>query len=138
MINIRTKAHIRTKAQSWSLDIALGLIVFIVSFFIFYIFINASPTTKVSNLKDEGSLLIKQVASEEAPLRIIDSNEINISRLNDLKNLNYDELKRRLRIEGDFCIYLEDESGFIVIINNSYKGVGAPTINLSGTPCSQK
>lgn len=126
------------KAQSWSVDIALGVIVFMAAFFIFYSLLSANPNAKASNLKDDASTVIRQVAAEDAPLRIVDHNEINESRLNELKNLSYDELKRRLRIENDFCIYFEDDKGYIVIINNSYRGIGAPNINLSGTPCSQK
>ena len=129
---------INPKAQSWSIDITLGVIVFIAAFFVFYSLLNSNPNAKAKNLQEEASLIIKQVGSEEAPLRIVDNREINVSRLNELKNMSYDELKRRLRVEGDFCIYFEDEKGNLVVINNSYRGIGSPDINLSGAPCSQK
>lgn len=125
------------KAQSWSIDIALGVIVFMAAFFIVYSLLNANPNTKASNLNKEASIIMKQIASGEALIRLIDNNEVNISKANEMKNLSYNELKRRLRIESDFCIYFEDDNGYIIIINNSYKGIGAPNINLSGTPCSQ-
>ena len=130
--------NISPKAQSWSIDIVLGVIVFMAAFFIFYAFLNANPNIKATTLKEEASIVIKQIASEEATLRIVDNNEVNVSKLNELKNLSYEELKRRLRIEGDFCIFIEDDKGYLVLLNNSYKGIGAPNINLSGTPCSQK
>lgn len=130
--------NINPKAQSWSIDIVLGVIVFMGAFFIFYAFLNANPNTKARNLNEEASSIIKQVASGDSSMRIIDNNEINMSKTNELKNLSYDELKRRLRVKGDFCIYFEDEKGYLVLINNSYKGIGAPNINISGTPCSQK
>jgi len=120
------------------MDIALGVIVFMAAFFIFYSLLNASPNEKSVNLKEEASIVIKQIGSGDASIRFIDNNEVNITKVNELKNLSYDELKRRLRIESDFCIYFEDDKGYIVLINNSYKGIGAPNINLSGTPCSQK
>lgn len=129
---------INSKAQTWLIDIALGVIIFLAAFFVFYALLNANPSSKATSLKEEASTVIKQVASEEAPLRIVDGNVVNVSKLNQLKNFSYEELKRTLRIEGDFCIYLEDEKGNIVLINNSYKGIGSPDINLSGTPCSQK
>ena len=131
-------ASLKPKAQSWSIDIALGVIVFMAALFIFYSLLNSNTGAKASNLKEQASLVIRQIGSEESPLSIVEDKEINLSRLNELKNLSYDELKRRLRIEGDFCIYIEDENGNIVLINNSYKGIGSPDINLSGTPCSQK
>lgn len=127
-----------SKAQSWTIDITLGIVVFMAAFFVFYALLNANPSAKASNLKDEASSVIRQVASEEAPFRVVDGDEVNVSRLNELKNLSYDELKRSLRVEGEFCIYFEDEKGNLVLINNSYRGIGSPDINLSGTPCSQK
>ncbi|MBI2659226.1 hypothetical protein HYX05_03975 [Candidatus Woesearchaeota archaeon] len=126
------------KSQSWSIDIALGVIVFMAAFFVVYSLLNTNPNAKASRLNEEASIIIKQVGSENALIRIIDNNEVNISKVNELKNISYNELKRRLRIESDFCIYFEDDKGYIVIINNSYKGIGSPSINLSGTPCSQK
>lgn len=128
----------KSKAQSWSIDVTLGVIIFIAAFFIFYSLLNANPNAKAGNLKEEASIIVKQVTSEDSLVRVIDGNEINITKLNELKNLSYDELKRRLRVESDFCLYFEDEKGYIVLINNSYKGIGAQAINLSGTPCSQK
>ena len=126
------------KSQSWSIDIILGVIIFMAAFFIFFALLNANPAAKANNLQEEAAIVIKQVVAEGSPLGVISNNEVDISKLNDLKNLSYDELKRRLRIEGDFCIYFEDDKGNIVLINNSYKGIGASSINLSGTPCSQK
>ena len=130
--------RINTKAQSWSVDIMLAAVIFMSSFFIFYALFSENSNTKVSNLRDDASTVIKQVSTADNSLRIINSNEVNVSKIQELKNLSYDELKRRLRIEGDFCIYFEDEKGNIVLINNSYKGVGTQNINISGTPCSQK
>lgn len=130
--------NINPKAQSWSIDIALGVAVFIAAFFIFYFLLSPSQASKAGSLKSDASSVIRQVASEEAAEGVVDGEEINVSKLNELKNLSYDELRRRLRVEGDFCIYFEDEQGNIVIINDSYKGIGSPNINISGTPCSQK
>ena len=129
---------IKLKAQSMSIDVSLGVVIFIAAFFIFYSVLNANPNKKAINLKEEASTVIKQITSEDALLRVVDNNEINESRLDELKNLNYDDLKRKLRIEDDFCIYIENEKGYVVLINNSYRGIGSQTINLSGIPCSQK
>lgn len=125
------------KAQTWSVDIILAVIIFMGAFFIFYALLYENSGTKVSSLKEEASIIIKQV-SAGGSLRILNKNEINISKVNELKNLSYEELKQRLRVEGDFCIYIEDENGNLVLINNSYKGIGSSSINISGTPCSQK
>ena len=129
---------INPKAQTWSVDIILAVIVFMGAFFIFYTLLYGNSSTKAGNLNEEASIVIKQVSSGDSSLRILNKNEINITKINELKNLSYDELKQRLRVEGDFCIYVEDENGNIVLLNNSYKGIGSSSINISGTPCSQK
>ena len=130
--------NIQLKAQSWSIDIVLGVIIFIAAFFIFYSILNSNPNATASNLKEQASIIIKQTTTEGSAVAIINNNEINVSKFSELKNLSYDELKRMLRVEGDFCIYLEDENGNVVLINNSFRGIGSPKINLSGVPCSQR
>ena len=129
---------VNKKSQSWSIDIIVAVVVFMGAFFLFYTILNSNPNTKASSLKQDASSVIKQIAAEDSSLRVIDNNEVNESRLNELKNLSYDELKRQFRVEGDFCIYMEDDKGNIVLINNSYKGVGTPSIMVGGTPCSQQ
>lgn len=128
----------RKKAQSWSIDIALGVIVFVAAFFIFYTLLNADQGAKSANLRQEASNIIRQITSKGGSLRVVDNNNANLSRLNALKNTSYSELKKSLRVESDFCIYFEDEKGNVVLIDNSYKGIGSQNINLSSTPCSQK
>ena len=129
---------INSKAQTWSVDIILAVIVFMGAFFVFYALLYGNSGTRASDLKEEALIVIKQVSSGDSSLRILNKNEINITKINELKNLSYEELKQRLRVEGDFCIYVEDGNGNIVLLNNSYKGVGSSSINISGTPCSQK
>ena len=130
-------AKLNSKAQSWSIDIIIAVLVFIGAFFVVYALLNSSPEAKTNSLKDEASIIVKKVTSDGS-LKIIDGNEINESKLNELKNLPYDELKRILAIEGDFCIYFEDDKGNLVLIDNSYKGVGSQNIVIGGTPCSQR
>lgn len=119
------------------MDLALGVIVFMAAFFVFYALLNENPNTKESSLKEDASAVIMEVSSQNDPLSIAANNQINDSKAGELKSLNYIDLKKKMRIEGDFCIYLEDEKGDIVLINNSYKGIGSPGISISDTPCSQ-
>ncbi len=134
----RIKNSLKFKAQTWSIDIILGVIIFLGAFLVFYAMIDTESTSKEKGLKEDAATVIKQIASEGAPLSIIGDDKINETKLNLLKNISYDELKRQFRIEGDFCIYFEDDHGYIVLINKSYRGIGSANINLSGAPCSQK
>lgn len=125
------------KAQSWSVDIMLAVVLFIGAFMLFYGFIYSDSGDSAVQLNKEASVIINQVSSDESPMTVVDGNELNLSKIAELRNISYDELKRMLRAEKDFCIYFEDESGNIVQINDSYSGVGSPDINVSGTPCGQ-
>ena len=126
------------KAQAWSADIILAIVIFMGIFFVVFAIFNQDSSEKAKNLQQEASIIIKQLSGSDKSLRIISNNQVNASKIEELKNLSYDELKSRLRIEGDFCIYFEDEKGNIVLINNSNIGIGSSSINISGTPCSQK
>lgn len=116
----------------------LAVLVFFAAFVIFYILVGSKPDTKVSNLRQEASAAVNQISSSDALYKVVDGNELNDSRLEMLKNTDYDELKRIMRTDGDFCIYIEDEQGQIVRIDNSYSGIGSQNINLNEVPCSQK
>lgn len=125
------------KAQSWSVDIMMAVVLFIGAFMLFYLFIYGDSGDNAAQLSKEASVIISQVSSDESPVKVVDGNELNASKISQLRNMSYDELKRSLRAENDFCIYFEDENGNIVQINDSYNGVGSPDINVSGTPCGQ-
>jgi len=129
--------NILKNSQSWSIDIVLAVVLFMGAFFLFYGLLSGDQEVKVENLRDDASIVIKQVSTEGVPVNIIDKQQINLSRMNELKNLSYGELRRMLRIEGDFCIYLEDEKGYLIILNNSYTGIGSGNINLSKIPCNE-
>ena len=111
---------IKSKAQSWSIDVALGVLIFIVAFFIVYALSSESPNEKAGSLKQDASLVIKQVSSQQE--------------LNELKSKTYDDLKRKFKVEGDFCIYLEDEKGNLIPIGNQ-RGIGSSDITIAGLPC---
>ena len=129
---------IKRKSQSWSLDITIAVVVFMAAFLVVYGILSANKSSKASDLRNDASTVIKQVASSDSDIKVLSDNEINESKLGRLKNINYDKLKNELRIQGDFCIYFEDDKGNLVLINNSYKGIGSPDIYIGGTPCSQK
>ncbi|HLC49823.1 MAG TPA: hypothetical protein VJI97_00160 [Candidatus Nanoarchaeia archaeon] len=126
------------KSQSWSIDVALGFIIFMSAFFIAYTMINSNDDVKVDSLKKQSLTIIKQVTSEDSNLKVVDNNEISDQKLDELKDMDYEDLKRKLRADKDFCIYIEDENGNLVTMNNNYLGIGSPDIDLAGTPCSQR
>ncbi len=107
------------------------------AFFLFYSLLYSESSDKAAKLREEASQIIKQITSGDAALRIIEEKGVNMSKIAELKKLGYGKLKSMLRVEDDFCIFLEDEKGNIVVLNNTYKGIGSSSINVSSTPCNE-
>ena len=129
---------LKKKSQAWSMDVILAVVIFIGAFFLYYVLASSNRGEKTGNLKEDALSVLKQISSEGSSLKIIDRQTINDTKIGELKNMNYDQLKNTLRVNGDFCIYIEDDQGKIVPINQSYMGVGSSSMNISGIPCGQK
>lgn len=126
------------KSQAWSFDIMLAVIIFIGTMFFFFAILNKAPGTKIEELEQDASSIIKYIVLEDFRFRVVDGDKINATRLEDLLG-NYSDIKRELRVENEFCIYFEDEDGNIIYINQSesrdYTGIGSNIINVSDIPC---
>lgn len=46
---------------------------------------------------------------------------VDENKLREIKKMNYNEFKKSLNIEKDFCIYIEDEKGGILLAKGSSK-----------------
>ncbi|MBL7056006.1 hypothetical protein ISS07_03795 [Candidatus Woesearchaeota archaeon] len=125
----------KQKAQAWSLDIMLATIIFVGTIFFFFLVLNNTQDTKTEELKKDAEKITNSVFSENGALSIIDGGDVNESKLENLLEQNYTDLKKQVGIENDFCLYLEDETGNIISINSSFTGVGSGDINVSDIPC---
>lgn len=134
LIKAHGKGMGMNKAQSWSFDVTLGVIIFLTAFISIFTLINYQQESNAGNVQAESSYLLSQIKAENSPLRIVQDNSINESGLGELASLSYGELKSKAGAKNDFCIYLEDANGNIIPINSSM-GIGSPDINVSGTPC---
>jgi len=123
------------KAQAWSLDILLALVLFIGAIFVFFAFFLNSPGSKEKELQREAAHIIENLGSEDTNISIIEKTSINNSKLDTLLQQNYSVIKNKLRIQNDFCVYIEDENGNILYLNSSTIAKGSSKINVSGLPC---
>lgn len=57
---------------------------------------------------------------------------INQNKLNQVQNMDYKELKNYLDAKQDFCMYLEDESGNIILAK------GSPQLSNDDAACSKQ
>ena len=56
---------------------------------------------------------------------------INQNKLKQVQNMDYNELKNYLDAEQDFCMYIEDESGNIILAK------GSPKLSNDGAACNK-
>ncbi len=130
----------RGKAQSWSFDLILAFVVFILVIGILYALLSSKKTDKVSELELGVSTLSSNIDSETAlntETPIITKGAINADALEALYEKNasdYDALKEQLGLRGDFCIYIVDQNEFIIPVNNK-TGFGKGDIQINGVDC---
>ena len=131
---MKSKSRNFRNSQAWSLDIMLAVIIFIGTIFFFYAMLDTTQGSKAEELQGEASKIAKDILSKDSDVKIADGTEINGTRLEELLG-NYSEIKSKLKIKNDFCIYFEDENGNIIYINETRTGLGSGIINVSGMPC---
>ena len=117
------------------MDIMLATIIFIGTILFFVVILNTTQGDKTDELKGDAARVIEGITSEESEFLILDGNKINLTKLDTLFDGDYSEIKRKLRVKNEFCLYFEDEEGKIIYIKETYTGIGSGTINVSDIAC---
>ena len=128
------KKHSKISSQAFSMDIMLAVIIFIGTVLFFYAILNTTQSSKADELQNDASKVLTDLLSGNPGVKITDGNTINATKLGELLG-NYSELKSKLKVKNDFCIYFEDEDGNVIYINSTYTGIGSGIINVSNIPC---
>ena len=125
------------KGQVWSIDILLAMVIFVSIMIIFYVTITKNDQPQLKDLESEAGG-IKALLETNPDYSFMTDNTVNEARLNSFINetaANYQQVKQDLGVRGDFCIYLEDENGNLVLLQGNRTGIGSPDINITGQPC---
>jgi len=127
----------KKKSQAWSFDVILAVIIFVGAFFVFYALTKPQVEKSADTLRSDAELIAKELLSESSPLNILDGSTIDEAKLQQLLSEDYPALKSQVRVEGNFCIYLEDQDGNVIYISREpdVTGVGSPTMSISSIPC---
>ena len=123
------------KSQAFSMDIMIAVIIFIGTIFIFYSIISGGEESKIEDLEDDASIVMENVATEDSAVRITEGMDVDQEKLEDLLQMEYSEIKEKLRVENDFCIFLEDGEGNIIYLEAGQPGIGSDKIKVSDVPC---
>ena len=123
------------KSQAFSMDIMIAVIIFIGTIFIFYSIISGGEESKIDELEDDASIVMENIATEDSAVRITEGMAVDQEKLEDLLQMEYSEIKEKLRVENDFCIFLEDGEGNIIYLEAGKPGIGSDKIKVSDVPC---
>ena len=106
------------KAQLLSIDLLIGVVLFILMFSVFFGVIIYNSGGELTQLRDQSEIIFIKLDSstglDPGVPQIFSSSGISEEKVKDLYfNTNYQTLKSSLGISVDFCIVLLDESGGI-------------------------
>jgi hypothetical protein len=134
----------RGQGQSWSMDIILAFVVFVLIIGIFYALLSNNKKDKTSDLTLESRTVISNldlanVQEGGTPLTIINKGNIESSRLEGLYTADYMSIKRQLGIKGDFCIYVVDQYGNLITVDDGtghdIGSFGNDSCTVNDNPC---
>jgi len=123
------------KSQAFSMDIMIAVIIFMGTIFIFYSIISGGEESKIDELEGDASIVMENIATEDSAVRITEGIAIDEEKLEELLGMDYSEIKKKLRVENDFCIFLEDGEGNIIYLEAGQPGIGSDKIKVSDVPC---
>ncbi|NQU99034.1 hypothetical protein HQ533_06255 [Candidatus Woesearchaeota archaeon] len=130
------------KAQAWSIDLVIGLMVFVLIMVVFYSLIGGEKESTVEDFANKADY----VAAKLFGMGLVneDLGEFNDTVFLELSAEDYQTLKEDLGIAGDFCVFVEtndDPPQVKVIVNELGVGwisLGSPDLNVSGYNCGQE
>lgn len=127
------------KAQTWSFDLIIAVVLFIVIVGLFYSFLSSDTyTDRTTQLETGAQVIITQLNCDRGgpeSVCIINRGSVDEAALGKITSLSYEEMKSELGVSGEFCIYMRTPSGALVPMNGT-SGVGKNTTILfenSGT-----
>jgi Tfp pilus assembly protein PilO len=128
----------RGQGQSWSLDIILAFVIFVLIIGIFYALLSHNKGDKTQDLTLESSTVtsnLEQSNAQASNLTVIDNGKIEKTKLETLYKSDYESLKKQLGIRGEFCIYVVDQFGNIVTTEDGKGSFGNGNYTVNDKPC---
>lgn len=127
------------RGQTWSFDLIVAVVIFIIVVGVFYAVLNRSDEGVVDTqaLETNAKSISQQLNCDVSPVHppcFIDNGEINQTKLAAVASLSYTELKELLGTNQDFCIYfLDEQTRIIPVIDESKPGLGNDNYLLNAT-----
>lgn len=136
------------KAQTWSVDLVVGVVIFLLIVVVVYALITSSKE-KDGELRLQNEQVLASFDKENnnsvGVPGILDGENLDLEALKELysNSANYEEFKSKLGIQGDFCIVVIDDTGGIIELdtvsgaNLSFGNVNDSLTIANGKLCGQ-
>ena len=111
------KKNSKSKPKNFNVD-SVSLILLIVLLAVIIGLLTKPSETKIGSLEAEK---ITEMIFDDHILSFATGGVIDEEKLEAIKRIDYNEFKKSLNIKNDFCIYLEDENGDIILSKGSSK-----------------
>ena len=96
-----------------------------------FIIIGLKFYSKENKTADMNAEEITSLLSGNNDISLINDGFVNEDKLKEVQNMNYNEFKNSLNAKEDFCVYIEDDKGQIVLAKGSSK------LNSDGIYCRE-
>jgi len=129
------------KAQTWSIDLVIGVVIFLLVIIIIYSLIASRPP-KENQLRDDADRIYSKLDSrsnvnDDIP-KVLTGNSISNEDLVNLYKEDYNTLKAKLGVTSDFCILVvTDNNGIINTTAGNSIGSGEDVIITSNVYCGE-
>ena len=127
------------RGQAWSIDIIIGLLVFIMVIVIFYTLVASKDESTIEDYSEKAEIVASRLYEEG--LVDADTGYFDDQKFLELANEDYDSLKERLGIVGEFCLFIETNDvppqvKFISSGNGTiWTGIGSPELQIGDFQC---
>jgi len=88
-----------------------------------------------NNLEYDAEIVLDKLTNGQEEISLMSSEELIEEKLKNLDQMEYNEIKRKLGVKTDFCIYFEKLNGNILKFDNINLGIGSDKIQINGEPC---
>ncbi|MFP4523588.1 MAG: hypothetical protein ACOCQQ_01680 [Candidatus Nanoarchaeia archaeon] len=136
------------QGQTWSFDLLIAVVLFVIIVSVFYAFLAQDSSEDSTDELQTGAKTIGYNLNcdlSSSQHCVIKNNKIDTDQLQELwdtyDTVGYQELQKKLNIQGDFCIYFKDKQDYLVPIEletETISGIGNPTFKINeNINCSQ-
>jgi hypothetical protein len=107
------------KAQTWSMDLIIAMVIFVLIITIFYSLLSSPQNLKPQQLQEEGQKIASKLESSPTTCDILDHGDIDRDQLQKCFASNPEVFRQQAGLTSHFCIYIQDQNGRTIAIPDS-------------------